>query len=189
MENDFGYLVAGSLALFVIALLLLGKYFPGTGADVLDWKPTRSLETEVELELDDVDQMLAAQNERRRRRGAQELSLEEVELGLARDLREQHARRDAYRASLEGSEEASRDLDDLLAVTNQRRVSRGQAPVTTEQFKAELARDRQRLSESGGQSGGAGSEPVADPGAESESRPRDEPAGGDPGPPRDRPAS
>ena len=156
MENDFGYLVAGSLALFVVALLLLGRYFPGSGADVLDWKPTRSLETEVELELDDVDQMLAAQNERRRRRGVNERSLEEVELGLARDLREQHERRAAYRASLEGTEEARRDLEDLLAATNQRRRRRGLAPVTAQQFRADLARDRARLESDSGPGAGAG---------------------------------
>jgi hypothetical protein len=187
MENDFGYLVAGGLVLFVVALLLLGRYFPGSGADVLDWKPTRSLETEVELELDDVDQMLAAQNERRRRRGVTERSLEEIELGLARDLREQHARRDAYRASLEGTQEASRDLEDLLAATNQRRVSRGQAPVTAEQFKAELERDQQRLQAPSG--GGAPAEPVVPRAGEPGSGARAEPPRGDRSRARGRPVS
>ena len=42
------------------------------------WKPTRSPEREVELELGDVEQMLAAQNRHRRRRGAPERTLADV---------------------------------------------------------------------------------------------------------------
>ena len=37
--------------------------------DVLDWKPTRSPEVEAQNEIDDVAQMLEAQNEGRRRAG------------------------------------------------------------------------------------------------------------------------
>jgi hypothetical protein len=139
MGGDFGILVAVGLALLVAALLALGRYYPGTGADVLDWKPTRSVETEAELELDDIDQMLAAQNERRRRRGERERSVEEIELGVARGLREQHARQASYRASLEDSAEAARDLEDLLAATNQGRTRRGLPPLTAEGLRAELA--------------------------------------------------
>lgn len=46
--------------------------------DVLDWKPTRSPETEARLHSDEIDQLLAAQNELRRRRGAPERSLEQA---------------------------------------------------------------------------------------------------------------
>ena len=142
MGGDFGILVVVGLAVVIGALLLLGRYYPGTGADVLDWKPTRSVETEAELELDDIDQMLAAQNERRRRRGERERTLEEIELGVARGLREQHARRAAYLASLEGADEAARDLEDLLTATNERRRRRGLEPLTAEGLRAELARGR-----------------------------------------------
>jgi hypothetical protein len=142
MGGDFGILVVVGLALLVGALLALGRYYPGTGADVLDWKPTRSTETEAELELDDIDQMLAAQNERRRRRGERERSLEEIELGVAQGLREQHARQADYRASLEDSAEAARDLEELLAATNQRRSRRGLSPLTAEGLRAELAESR-----------------------------------------------
>jgi hypothetical protein len=48
------------------------------GADVLDWKPTRSPETEARLHSDEIDQLLAAQNQLRRRRGAPERSLEQA---------------------------------------------------------------------------------------------------------------
>ena len=42
-------------------------------ADLVDWKPTRSPEVEAQNEIDDVRQMVEAQNEMRRRRGAAEL--------------------------------------------------------------------------------------------------------------------
>jgi hypothetical protein len=64
----------GMLAFLVAVLLLVGHFYPGSGADLVDWKPTRSYETEIELEEQDVQQMLEAQNEMRRRRGAPELT-------------------------------------------------------------------------------------------------------------------
>jgi hypothetical protein len=73
------------LAFFVGVILLVGHFYPGSGADLLDWKPTRSYETEVELERDDVQQMLDAQNEMRRRRGAPELTREELDKKVAED--------------------------------------------------------------------------------------------------------
>ena len=62
------------VAFIVLVLVLIARSYPGSGADLLDWKPTRDYETEVELEQDDVQQMLDAQNEYRRRRGASELT-------------------------------------------------------------------------------------------------------------------
>jgi hypothetical protein len=70
------------LLLFLIIIgifMAIGQYHPVSGAEVLDWKPTRSPEVEAELELDDVDQMLEAQNERRRRDGRPERSEEDIE--------------------------------------------------------------------------------------------------------------
>ncbi|MEA2445895.1 MAG: hypothetical protein QOJ12_3187 [Thermoleophilales bacterium] len=60
--------VGGLLALFLV-FWYIGKYSAATPAEYLDWKPTRSPELEIELELDDVHQMIEAQNERRRRDG------------------------------------------------------------------------------------------------------------------------
>jgi hypothetical protein len=73
------------LVFFVGVILLVGHFYPGSGADLLDWKPTRSYETEVQLEVDDVQQMLDAQNEMRRRRGAPELTPEELNEKVAED--------------------------------------------------------------------------------------------------------
>ena len=78
------------------ALVALGHFYPGSGAEQLDWKPTRSIETEIELELDDVDQMIEAQNERRRRSGRPERSEDDVRADVDRERRDLEARRAAY---------------------------------------------------------------------------------------------
>lgn len=68
------------LPLLLLSLALLAGHFHRDGyAKLLDWRPTRSPEREVELELGDVEQMLAAQNRHRRRRGAAERTLADVE--------------------------------------------------------------------------------------------------------------
>jgi hypothetical protein len=48
-------------------------------ADLLDWKPTRSPEVEAQNEIDDVQQMIDAQNALRRKRGAPEITEEDVQ--------------------------------------------------------------------------------------------------------------
>ena len=73
------------LAFLIGVLLLVGHFYPGSGADLVDWKPTRSPEVEAELELDDVQQMIDAQNEMRRRRGAPELTEDELRRKVAED--------------------------------------------------------------------------------------------------------
>ena len=75
------------LAFVVGVVLLVGHYYPGTGADLVDWAPTRSPEVEVQNEIDDVRQMLEAQNEMRRRRGAPELTEADLHAGVAEDER------------------------------------------------------------------------------------------------------
>ncbi|MFN8150379.1 MAG: hypothetical protein U0R24_04530 [Solirubrobacterales bacterium] len=64
----------GAVLLIVLVLVLLARAYPGSGADLVDWKPTRDYETEFQLEADDISQMIAAQNAYRRRRGAEELT-------------------------------------------------------------------------------------------------------------------
>ena len=76
-----------AFAVAIGILLALGKWYPGSGADVLDWKPTRSYEDEVRLELEDVDQMLEAQNARRRASGRPERTEEDVRAQVAEDER------------------------------------------------------------------------------------------------------
>ena len=73
------------LAFLVGVLLLIGHFYPGSGADIVDWKPTRSFEDEAQLELEDVQQMIDAQNEMRRRRGAKEMTEEDLRKKVAED--------------------------------------------------------------------------------------------------------
>ena len=67
--DAFPLIVLVGILVIVGLLVLLARFYPGTGADLLDWQPTRSYETEVELEMQDVEQMIEAQNEYRRKRG------------------------------------------------------------------------------------------------------------------------
>jgi hypothetical protein len=81
------------LLVLVGVLMVVGHFYPGSSADLVDWKPTRSPELEAQNEIDDVRQMLDAQNEIRCRRGAparteQELR-EEVEADELTRLRRQ----------------------------------------------------------------------------------------------------
>ena len=71
---DFILLSFGMVALIVVVLVLLARAYPGSGADLLDWKPTRSYEVEAELEARDLEEMLEAQNAYRRKRGAADLT-------------------------------------------------------------------------------------------------------------------
>src|SRR3954454_2203654 len=73
-------LTLGLLVLLFLILVALARAFEGHSvADLIDWKPTRSPEVEAQNEVDDVRQMIEAQNVYRRRRGAREITEEDVE--------------------------------------------------------------------------------------------------------------
>jgi hypothetical protein len=77
----------GILALIVGVLLLVGHFYPGSSADLVDWRPTRSPAVEAQNEIDDVRQMLEAQNELRRRRGVPEMTEADLDAAVAEDER------------------------------------------------------------------------------------------------------
>jgi hypothetical protein len=91
MGDAFTVIFGGTLAFFVILVLLLGLFSKRSARDILDWQPTRSPEAEAQNELDDVAQMIEAQNELKRRRGAPEISEEEIQARV-REEREQMRR-------------------------------------------------------------------------------------------------
>jgi hypothetical protein len=62
--DEFAVFVLGGFIVAIGILLALGRWYPGSGAEQVHWRPTRSPEVEAELELDDVDQMLEAEDER-----------------------------------------------------------------------------------------------------------------------------
>jgi len=86
--DPFTVVFGGLVAFFVITILLLGIFSERSARDYLDWKPTRSAEVEAQNDIDDVAQMIEAQNAMRRRRGAPEISEDEID-AQTRDLAEQ----------------------------------------------------------------------------------------------------
>lgn len=85
------------VALIVGVLILLARAYPGSGADLVDWKPTRSYEDEALLESEDVEQMIEAQNSYRRKRGQEDLT----EADAHRMAREDEAVRERGRRTYE----------------------------------------------------------------------------------------
>src|ERR687886_824875 len=96
--DTFTVIVVVGLVLMVLAVLALGRFYPRSRAGQLDWKPTPSPQVEAQNELDDIAQMLEAQNERRRRRGLPDRTEEEIAAEVRRDHAELKARAAAFRA-------------------------------------------------------------------------------------------
>jgi hypothetical protein len=74
----FIFATAGIILFLVGVLVVVGHFYEGSDADLVDWHPTRSPAVEAQNEIDDVRQMVEAQNEMRARRGAP--ALDEAEL-------------------------------------------------------------------------------------------------------------
>jgi hypothetical protein len=91
--DPFTLVVVGGLAVLVLVFWLLGRYYPGSGLEQMGLQSARELaERREELEAEDLDQMLAAHNARKRARGEAEVSAEEVEAEVLRE-RDQARRR------------------------------------------------------------------------------------------------
>jgi hypothetical protein len=86
--DAFSIVTGGLLAFFVVTVVLLGLFSKRSPREFLDWQPTRSPEVEAENDLDDVAQMIEAQNAIRRRRGAPEVSEEEFEARVRAEAEE-----------------------------------------------------------------------------------------------------
>lgn len=102
---DFILISFGMVAALVLVLVLLARAYPGSGADLVDWKPTRSYETEAMLELEDVQQMIDAQNAYRRKRGARELTEEDANRMAQEDERLREKARAQYDSRLDELED------------------------------------------------------------------------------------
>jgi hypothetical protein len=93
----FSWVMIGIFAALLGGILLLGLYSPRSGADVLDWRPTRSPQAESQNEADDIAQMLEASTALRRRRGAAERTEDEIADAVHADQRDLDRRRAEYR--------------------------------------------------------------------------------------------
>ena len=99
--DEFAVFVFGALVVVVLIFLALGRWYPGSGAEQVDWRPTRSPELEAELELEDLDQMLEAQNERRRASGRPELTEQGMRERIAADERWRREQSESWRRESE----------------------------------------------------------------------------------------
>ena len=86
MDEFTAFVFIGGLVMIGI-FLAIGRWYPGSGAEQVDWRLTRSPEVEAELEIDDVDQMIEAQNRRRRATGRSEVTEADIRAQVAADKR------------------------------------------------------------------------------------------------------
>ena len=98
MDEFAAFVFLGGLVAIGI-FLAIGRWYPGSGAEQVDWRPTRSPEVEAELEIDDVDQMIEAQNRRRRASGRPEVTEADIRAQVAAD---QEWREELRRRAREG---------------------------------------------------------------------------------------
>jgi hypothetical protein len=96
--DPFAVIIFGIVGALIVFVLLLGRFHPRSSTDILDWRPTRSAEVEAQNEIDDVEQMLEATNERRRRRGESELTEDMLHQRVQEDRETQRRLRDDYLA-------------------------------------------------------------------------------------------
>lgn len=123
--------MVGLLVGLVLVLVFIGRKAPGSGLEQVGWKSAREvMERREALDAEDVEQMVAARNARRRARGEREETLQEVEMRVMGDIGDQNRRREAYLAD--------RDLDELLEATNARRRSKGLPERTREDVRREF---------------------------------------------------
>ncbi len=129
--DPFAIVLLGGLAALILWVWILGKFYPGSGLEQVGLRSAREItETREELEAEDLEQMLAVHNARRRARGEREVTVHDLEMRVMDDLNEQRRRRE----DLAGE----RELDELLDVTNARRRARGLAERTREQAREEF---------------------------------------------------
>jgi hypothetical protein len=132
--DPFVIIMSGLVGGLLVILILLGLFYPGSGADQVNWRPTRSVEVEVQNEIDDLDQMLAAANAKRLARGADELTEQGIHERVAEDRRIADAHREAYLSDVE--------IEQMLAVKNERRARKGLAPISADEYRAQLEAER-----------------------------------------------
>jgi arsenate reductase len=126
--DTFTLIVAGGMVALILWVIALGVWHPKTGADVLQWKPTRSPEVEAQNDVDDVAQMIAAQNALRERHGKSARREEELEAEVRRHQREMADYADAYWADQKGARAMTDDAQitvyEKTTCSNCRRLAR-----------------------------------------------------------------
>jgi hypothetical protein len=112
----FVWVMVGLFVLLIVIILLLGLFYPGSGAEQLDWRPTRTPEQEAQNEVDDLDQMLEATNAKRRRRGLGELTEAQMHARVHED--------EALRRELRGDVSVEEEMRQLREAREAREARR-----------------------------------------------------------------
>ncbi len=129
--DPFAAIILSGIVVIVVAVYLLGRFYPGSGLQEVGLRSAREIyETREALDAEDLNQMVAARNARRRARGLPEESALDMEMRVTADLHEQERQRQAYLQD--------RELDQLLEATNRRRRDRGEPERTREQAREEF---------------------------------------------------
>jgi hypothetical protein len=128
--DPFAVIMIGIVGGMLVGLVLLGLFHPRSGAQTLDWRPTRSVEEEIQNEIDDLDQMLEAANARRRARGVPELTEDGIRASVGADLADTIKRREEHLADLE--------VVQMLDAKNARRRAKGLPEISVEEYRAKI---------------------------------------------------
>lgn len=103
--DEFGLFIFGAFVVILLIFLAIGKWYPGSGAAQVDWRPTRSPELEAQLEVDDIDQMVEAQNKRRRASGREEISEDGIRSEVEAEERWRREQSERYSAEVRREED------------------------------------------------------------------------------------
>ena len=121
----------GALVAFGLWVWLIGRHNPGSGLEPFGLRSARDItESREALEAEDLDQMLAAHNARRRARGKQEVTVADLEQQVVADRTEMRRRQQELASD--------RELDQLLEATNARRRARGLPERTRAEAREEF---------------------------------------------------
>jgi hypothetical protein len=141
--DPFVLVMLGVIVALVLWVLLVGKFAPGSGLEQIGWKSAQEVtERREALDAEDLQQMVAARNARRRARGEREVSLDEIEMQVMADAHEQRRQRERYLAERRDRQLDERDLDELLELSNARRRARGLPERTREEVSQEFGDPR-----------------------------------------------
>jgi hypothetical protein len=129
--DAFTVVILVGLVVVVVFVYALGKANENAPMNQFGLRSAREItESKEALDAEDLEQMLAAHNERRRRRGQAEVSVADIEMQVVRDRNEMEQARAASMAD--------RELDELLEATNARRRARGLPERTRDEVKREF---------------------------------------------------
>jgi hypothetical protein len=57
---------------FILLIVLMARFYPGSGADLLDWDPSERMDARYAAEFEDLDNLLEQHNRRQREQGLPE---------------------------------------------------------------------------------------------------------------------